>query len=167
MIRTADWRDLGLIHKVKNNGLCHDSQLAYTRGPSNYQSTVLDLLTPGRTAQTMVARPSKNEPSVMGQIMHRMGEPQARLTYLGPEEAVATTPGLALLDELAHTAGARGAHHLIAEVEETNPMFESLRKAGFAIYARQRVWHLSEVPSLAGKPQHLFRGRPFRGRLSL
>ncbi len=151
MIRTADWRDLSLIHKVRNKGLCLDSQLAYTRGPNNFQSTFLDLLAPGRTAQTMVARPSeKDEPSVVGQIFHRMGEPQARLTYLGPEDAVTSTPGLALLDELAHAAGERGAHHLIAEVDETNPMFESLREAGFAIYARQRVWQINEVNSSSG-----------------
>lgn len=151
MIRTADWRDLGLIHKVRNKGLCLDSQLSYTRGPSNFQSTVFDLLTPGRTVQTMIARASeKDEPSVVGQMFHRLGEPQARLTYLGPEEDVTTTPGLVLLDGLAHAAGERGAHHLIAEVDETNPMFERLREAGFAIYARQRVWHLNYTPSSSG-----------------
>lgn len=155
MIRTADWRDLGLIHKVRNNGLCLDSQIAYTRGPGNFQSTVFDLFTPGGSSHTLVARPSeKNAPSAMGQIVHRMGYPQARLSYLGPEEAFTTTPGLALLDGLGHAAGERGAHHLIAEVDETVPIFESLRQAGFAIYARQRVWHLEEIPKLAQSPQN-------------
>jgi hypothetical protein len=36
---------------------------------------------------------------------------------------------------------------LIAEVEETNPAFENLRRAGFAVYARQRIWRLSEAPT--------------------
>jgi hypothetical protein len=154
MIRTADWRDLSLIHKVRNSGLCLDSQLAYTRGPSNFQSTVLDLLTPGRSAQTLVDRPSsKNGPSAMGQIVHRMGYPQARITYIGPEEAVTNTSGLALLDELSHAAGERGAHHLIAEVDETSAMFERLREAGFAIYARQRVWHLNKIPKQPGSAE--------------
>jgi hypothetical protein len=155
MIRTADWRDLGLVHKARNNGLCLDSQIAYTRGSSNFQTTVFDLLAPGGSSHTLVARPEgKNEPAMMGQITHRMGYPQARLTFLGPEEAMATTPGLTLLDQLGHAAGERGAHHLIAEVDETNPVFESLRQAGFAIYARQRVWHLVEIPKLVQATQN-------------
>lgn len=149
MVRHADWRDLGLILKVRNNGLCLDSQLAYTRGRSTFQTTVFDLLTPGRSTTTLVARPSnKKEPPAMGQIMHRMGDPQARLTFLGPEELISTTHGLAILDELGQAAGERGAHHLIAEVDETHPVFERLRNSGFAIYARQRVWRLDEIPNL-------------------
>jgi hypothetical protein len=115
----------------------------------------LDLFTPGRNTYTLVARPSqKNEPSAVGQFMHRMGEPQARLTFLGPEDSISTTHGLELLDEIAHASGERGAHHLIAEVDETNPMFENLRNAGFAIYARQRIWHIDEIPDLDQSTQN-------------
>jgi hypothetical protein len=149
MIRTADWRDLGLIHKVRNNGLCLDSQLAYTRGTSTIQAIVLDLLTPGRSACMLVSRPSEtDEPNALGQIIHRMGDPHARLAFLGPEDSISTTNGLKLLDELGQASGERGAHHLIAEVDETNPVFEILRNAGFAIYARQRIWRLEEIPTI-------------------
>jgi hypothetical protein len=149
MVRHADWRDLRLILKVKNSGLCLDSQLAYTRGRSTFQNTVFDLLTPGRGTTTLVSRPSKtDEPPAMGQIMHRMGDPQAHLAFLGPEESIPTVHGLAILDELGQAAGERGAHHLIAEVDETHPVFERLRNSGFAIYARQRVWRLDQIPVL-------------------
>jgi hypothetical protein len=148
MVRAADWRDLGLIHRVRNDGLCLDSQLAYTRGPNTLQTVILDLLTPGRSAYTLVSRASrKDEPDAIGQIIHRVGDPHARLSFLGPEQAFPTSNGIRLLDELGQAAGQRGAHHLIAEVDETNPIFESLRKAGFAIYARQRIWHQGEIPT--------------------
>lgn len=149
MIRSADWRDLGLILKVGDNGLCLDSQLAYTRGFSTLQTTVLDMLTPGRSTHSLVARSAdKEEPAALGQFNHRMGEPHARLTFLGPEEIISSDQMLAILDELGQAAGERGAHHLIAEVDETNLAFESLRHAGFAIYARQRVWRLHETALL-------------------
>lgn len=148
MVRAADWRDLGLIHRVRNDGLCLDSQLAYTRGPNTLQAVILDLLTPGRSAYTLVSRASqKDEPDALGQIIHRVGDPHARLSFLGPEQAFPTSIGIRLLDELGQAAGQRGAHHLIAEVDESNPIFESLRNAGFAIYARQRIWHLGEIPA--------------------
>jgi hypothetical protein len=148
MVRAADWRDLGLIHRVRNDGLCLDSQLAYTRGPNTLQTVILDLLTPGRSAYTLVSRASqKDEPDALGQIIHRVGDPHARISFLGPEQAFPTSSGIRLLDELGQAAGQRGAHHLIAEVDENNPIFESLRKAGFAIYARQRIWQLGEIPA--------------------
>lgn len=155
MVRAADWRDLGLIHRVRNDGLCLDSQLAYTRGPNTLQTVILDLFTPGRSAYTLVSRASqKDEPDALGQIIHRVGDPHARLSFLGPEEAFPTSNGIRLLDELGKAAGQRGAHHLIAEVDETNPIFESLRKAGFAIYARQRIWHQSEIPAAGRTTQN-------------
>ena len=61
MVRAADWRDLGLIHRVRNDGLCLDSQLAYTRGPNTLQTVILDLLTPGRSAYTLVSRASQKD----------------------------------------------------------------------------------------------------------
>jgi hypothetical protein len=162
MIRSADWRDLGLIYKVGDNGLCLDSQLAYTRGFSTLQTTVLDMLTPGRSTHSLVARPAdKQQPPAVGQFNHRMGEPHARLTFLGPEETISSDQMLAILDELGQAAGERGAHHLIAEVDETNKAFESLRHAGFAIYARQRVWRLDET-SLLEETTENARWRPAR-----
>ncbi len=41
----------------------------------------------------------------------------------------------------------RGAHNLIAEVDEDQPAFECLRRAGFAVYARQQIWRWEGTPS--------------------
>jgi hypothetical protein len=56
--------------------------------------------------------------------------------------------GTRLIEALGQSAGERGAHHLIAEVDEGSPAFESLRQTGFAIYARQRIWRL-ELPQVS------------------
>ena len=39
-------------------------------------------------------------------------------------------------------SGERGALRLLADVDEQTLAFEALRKCGFAIYNRQRVWRL-------------------------
>ena len=143
MVRPFDWRDLAILHRMRDTGLCLDSQLAYTRQRYALQSAFLDALTPGRSTCTLVDRPAhlEQEP-VFGQVRRRAEHRHARLTFIGPTTALDQPNCIQLLDALSQSAGEDGAHHLIAEVEETSPAFENLRQAGFAIYARQRIWRL-------------------------
>ena len=48
-------------------------------------------------------------------------------------------------------AGDWGALHVVAEVDERSPAFKSLRKAGFAMYAWQKIWQLADAGE--GKPR--------------
>lgn len=155
MIRPFDWRDLGLLHRARDQGLCLDSQLAYTRGANTIQILLLDMLTPGRSACTLVVRPDEKEEqaAAIGQILHRAGEPHAQLSFIGPFAAMADPSIGQLLDALGQAAGDRGALHLIADVDEQSPIFENMRKAGFAIYSRQRIWCLEGTPSIGDLPK--------------
>jgi hypothetical protein len=149
MIRPFDWRDLGLLHRVRDHGLCLDSQLAFTRGPNMLQTLLLDLITPGRSACTFVARPDENcNQKAIGQILHRPGESHARISFIGSVDPI-SNPGISkLLDAMSLAAGERGALHLIADVDEQSSIFEHMRRAGFAIFARQRIWRLDDIPDL-------------------
>jgi hypothetical protein len=138
MIRSFDWRDLSLLHRVRHRGLCLDSQLAYTRGPNVLQHALLDMLNPGRAAHTLVLRPGGQ--ASIGQVLIRPGRPGAHIAFISPAEVLQDKDGIELLEALARSSGERGAHSLIAEVDEHLPAFESLRRSGFAIYSRQRIW---------------------------
>ena len=138
MIRELDWRDLPLLHRVRDRGLCPDSQLAFTRGAHAMQNALLDPFIPGRSAITLVAR--KGEVEAVGQCIYRSDAPNARLSFFGPQEALDADAGLELVESLAAAAGELGAPSLVAEVDEQSYAFERLRTAGFAIYARQRIW---------------------------
>jgi hypothetical protein len=76
------------------------------------------------------------------------------LTFLGPVLALSQPNGMALIDALSHAAGSYGLHHLLAEVDEDSPVFESLRRAGFAVYARQRIWRLPAPPPKGWEAQN-------------
>ncbi len=146
-VRPLDVRDLRLLHRVRRDGLCLDARVAYTRGPHALQTALLDVLTPGRATHTLVVRPDRSDESaVVGQIIHDLGDSVARLGFLGPSGCIEGTVGLRLLDALSYEAGLRGAHNLIAEVDEGLPTFECLRRAGFAIYARQAIWSWQGTP---------------------
>lgn len=155
MIRPFSWRDLTLLHRVQDVGLCLDSQLACTHGHRALQNALLGGLIPRRSTYTLVASPtlSTDSPAV-GQVRHFADQPCARLTFIGPTETFAQPLCAQLLDALSQSAGEGGAHHLLAEVDEISPAFERLRQAGFAIYARQRIWRFTDsVPeSLTPSP---------------
>lgn len=141
LVRPLEWRDLPLLHKIKNHGRCFHSRVAFTRGPHPLQSALLESITPGRSDFTLLApHARKRLLTAIGQVAMKGPGHIARLTFLAPEAALTMDNGLRLLESLAASAGGRGALGLIAEVDESSPAFETLRKAGFAIYARQRIW---------------------------
>ena len=80
--------------------------------------------------------------AVFGQLRHRAGEEHARLLYMAPTTDLASNGWHAVLERLAVEAGERGALNLLAEVSEKSSVFDTLREAGFAIYARQSLWRL-------------------------
>jgi hypothetical protein len=98
-------------------------------------------------ASTVVYRPSEQKDrAAIGQLHHNIRDHHARIAFIGPAEVLDRADGVHLLDALVETAGILGAHHLLAEVSEDSYAFEALRQAGFATYARQRIWRLAENP---------------------
>lgn len=151
MIRELDWRDLALLARVRDRGLCPDAQLAYTRGANALQQVLLNPFIPGKTAVTLVAR--DGEVDAIGQITLRSDRANARLTFIGPLDVLDCDGGLELVESLAYAAGDHGAHNLVADIDERSPAFEQLRQAGFAIYARQRIWALHKELDQAQQDQ--------------
>jgi hypothetical protein len=47
-----------------------------------------------------------------------------------------------LSDYMAMQMGNQGAFHILADVDESSQVYHFLRRVGFAIYARQRIWRL-------------------------
>jgi hypothetical protein len=79
---------------------------------------------------------------VIGQFRYRPDDANAHIIYLAPglEEDGEDTVWLHILDAMAREAGKYGAHSLVAEVEPASNLFETLRHARFATYARQTIW---------------------------
>ena len=103
----------------------------------------LSYLNPGNDIFTGVAQSSDFEKSLIGQIRFTPGERSARLSFLIPSPITDTGQLLSLLDGLAVQAGSWGATNLLVEVPEKNILFESIRRAGFVVYARQQIYRLS------------------------
>ena len=140
MIRPFDWRDLPILHRYRNQGLCLNSALGMTRGKAISPTVLLSYLTPTSGFFTWVN--ADEERPILGQIYHAVDTAFGRVSFLAPERAVNDVRSLALLEHLAKQAGQNGAFHLLAEIDELSPAYEVLRKAGFGIFARQRIWKI-------------------------
>lgn len=141
-VRSLDLLDLPLLSRCRRDVLPLSSARILTRGNPLGAMAMLSYLNPRRYIYTAVA--SENGDSLMGQVILKGDETSARLTFLAPLENINGLT-LSLLDHLTTQAGEWGAFHLLAEVDENSPVFRSLRQAGFAMVAWQRVWKLPKL----------------------
>jgi hypothetical protein len=124
-----------------------DSARLLTRGNPVGMAANLSLLHPARGFFTGVTPAGKENLPLLGQVIYYLGGRSARLSFIAPG-SVCDSPNLpGLLEGLARQAGEWGAYHVLGELEEVCPAFESMRLAGFSVYAWQHVWRL---PSAGG-----------------
>jgi len=131
-----------------------DSELFYTDATGAQSSGLITLLLPYRGVYTMVTRTENQQ--VAGQFRLRQNDAYAQITYVAPapQEGEDDSAWLHLLDAMAAEAGKRGAHLLSAEVEESAPLFKTMRIASYAIYARQEIWCRAPEDAAVYEPRH-------------
>lgn len=142
-IRPFDWRYLPALHRYRQQSVFLHSSLVLTRGPMLISGAMLSTIAPSMGIFTSVSVENGDKDQLLiGQVVHSIGAQCAQLTFLTPEEALETTVLPPLLDHMSTQAVERGAFRLLADVNDNIHAFEVLRQAGFAIYARQRIWQL-------------------------
>jgi hypothetical protein len=153
-IRPFDWHDLPLLHRYRQQGLFLDSTLAFSRGTALVPAgALLAYLAPATGIFTYLGEPqAEASPPLLGQAWHSSGSTFARLNFLAPEFAMGSAHLPALFDYIAVELGGRGALYILAEAEESSPVFQTLHQSGFGIYARQRIWRLSGAPQGEADP---------------
>ena len=150
------WADLPHFMRLVGRGVLLDSALMTTLDGDTPQESPLAPLLPTRTTHTYVTHGAKQ--TALGQfrlLRHEPATPRAHLTYLAPRALAQADESacLQLLDDLTAAAGRREAHSLNAEVDERSPLFETMRRAGFAVYARQELWRCAGgVNGAGGEP---------------
>ncbi len=139
--RTATLKDIPLVKRLADQGIVLDSELGFTRAADGPNSAVLSsIVLPQRSLCTLITRTGDGH--VVGQIRLKASEHLAQIVYIAPqlEPTMHDTAWLHMLDAMAAEAGRRGAHILTGEVDEASALFQTMRTAGFAVYARQEIW---------------------------
>ena len=145
-VRYFDWRDLPALHRWRHESVFMDSTLVLTRGPRLLSGALLSYLAPTTGIFTGVSDAADLGHPVIGQVMHFLGSSSAHLTFVTPDGGLESPALLELLDHLATLCGERGALRMLAEVDERTLSYEALRRSGFAIFTRQRIWQLTGQP---------------------
>jgi hypothetical protein len=118
-----------------------DSSLLFTRGPMIMQGALKSYLGSTTGVFTYVSKGnSEDNPQLIGQVMVPHDVHLAHLTFLAPQQSLSSPAVTDLLDYLVFSSGENGAHHLMAEVEESTQAYQALRRANFSVYTRQRIW---------------------------
>jgi hypothetical protein len=152
-IRPLDILDLPTIARCHNQALSLDTTRLVTRGNPLGASGFLSYFNPSKHIYTGVGE--ENGTTLLGSVIHNNGDSFAKLVYLAPTSEL-THPGLpALIENLTVQAAQWGAFHILAEVDETTEAFPNLRKAGFSVYAWQRIWDVSHI--IPGTPAEKWR----------
>ena len=145
-IHPFEWRDFPLLHSFRNQGLFLDSTRVFIHGPTLVPLGAL-LTFLGPTTRSYTYHCENCSPAglpLVGQMTHRMGASYARLSFLAPENGIEIADLSALIDYMAVQIGVQGAFHILADVNESSQVYHIIRRVGFAIYARQRIWRLDQ-----------------------
>ncbi len=137
--RTVTLVDIPLVSRLGDKAAVLDNEIGFTKDANGPSGMIIStMLMPQR--HTLVARSSKRQ--VVGQFRLKPDDTNAQIIYIAPhlQADFDDTVWMHLLDAMAREAGKHGAHALIAEVEELDSLFETMRNCGFAVYARQQVW---------------------------
>lgn len=149
MIRPFDLRDISMLQNYRESGIFLDSIPTLTWGRTLVPAAaMLSPIAPATGVFTSVYLGDKTaDIPLIGQVVHVAGSPYARFTFLAPDSAVESPALPELLEDLMKRVGGRGAKSIVAEVDENSHTFEALRRAGFSIYARQRIWRVETSSS--------------------
>lgn len=145
MLRSFNIADIGLLSAYKNQAVFLNNQTYLTGGSGGLtRSAILSPLSSFTGTFTFVST-SNGGQALLGQVHHEAEDSVAYCRFLAPEDGLHSAPQM--LEHMLKCVGERGAQSLVIEVEEGGQAFSVLRKAGFSIYARQRVWRLDKAPA--------------------
>src|SRR5215510_6021835 len=142
-IRPLALLDLPQLYRFRDEAIGLDTARTLTRGSPLGAVRLLAYMNPARHIYSAIANGEKE--SVLGGIIHSRDETFAKLLYLAPSSQLGHPDLPELIENLSAQAGEWGAFHVLAEVDENSEAFVPLRKAGFSVYAWQRMWEIKAV----------------------
>lgn len=140
-IRSLHLLDFPTLYRLRGESISLDTARGLTRGNPLGPLGLLAHINP--RSRLYAAATGGNSGTLLGGILQASGDAHARLLYLAPVSRLEDPDLPALIEDLSAEAAAWGAFYILAELDEDSPAFPGLRRAGFAAYARQRVWDVS------------------------
>ena len=142
-IRPLAILDLPQLYRFRDEAIGLDTARTLTRGNPLGAARLLAYMNPARHVYSAIA--NGGERNILGGVIHSRNDTFAKLLYLAPASQLDHPDLPELIENLSAEAGTWGAFHVLAEVDELSEAFVPLRRAGFSVYAWQRMWDVSEM----------------------
>lgn len=140
-MRPFTWHDLPTLYAYRDQIISLDSGFDLTRGSAFLAPAILlDQLDPDSAVFLGVETSQRAAKKLLGRMALLEEERGANLSFLMPQTLSGSSAMTDLVDGLCRQAGEWGAICVRAEVEVGDPIFSTLRKSGFHVYDRQRIW---------------------------
>ena len=175
MVRPFTLRDLALVRRLSEQGVSLHSESALADDLHPLRGALRNMVVRS-DCPTLIWKSQNRELDGFIQLLLEEDRQHAHILYLSPElghnssgenEAPPSKDDndnadawLSLLDQAVAEVGQYGIHSLVAEVDETGPELPVLRRAGFAVYARQDIWVLGQDETAVGEVHTTHRLRP-------
>ena len=142
-IRPLALFDLPYLYSFREEAIGLDTARTLTRGNPLGAVGLFAYVNPARHIYSAIVNGERE--SVLGGIIHSRNETFAKLLFIAPASQLDHPELPGLIENLAVQAGSWGAFHVLAEVDEMSEAYVALRKAGFSVYAWQRMWDVSAI----------------------
>jgi hypothetical protein len=142
-IRPLAILDLPYVYGFRDQAIGLDTARSLTRGNPLGAVGLMAYMNPAKHIYSAIV--NGREDSVLGGIIHSRDETFAKILYLAPSSQLSHPDLPELIENLSAQAGAWGAFHVLAEVDENSDAFVPLRRSGFSVYAWQRMWDVSQI----------------------
>jgi len=97
--------------------------------------------------KTAIVEATSDSSHLVGQVIHHRNSRIARLSFLQMDDPASADGLPALVDFLSYQAGESQATNLLADIEGTPGLFETLRRSGFSAYGIETIWRLPKGQS--------------------
>lgn len=135
--------DLPYLYSFRDQAIGLDTARTLTRGNPLGAVGLFAYVNPARHIYSAITNGGGQ--TVLAGIIHSRSEAFAKLLFIAPSAQLDHPDLPHLIENLSAQAGEWGAFHVLAEVDETSNAFVALRRAGFSVYAWQRMWDVSRI----------------------
>lgn len=154
------WFDLPAILGKRNLAISLHKAVSLTRGNPVRLGGLLSSFTPDASSFVAVLEPEERKRFRFSQVAHQPGGRSAHFSFITPGDMDDDEDLSALIDFLCYQAGEMGALNVLADIEESHPLFERFRQAGFCVFGWETIFRIPKNLSFEGSNSCWFKPTP-------
>jgi hypothetical protein len=136
------WFDLPALVGKRNRVISLNIADSLTQGNPVRLGSLLSSFAPETSNYIALVEDDAGRRLRFSQVLHQMGGRSAHFAFITPEDIEGSDDLPALIDFLCYQAGEMGALNVLADIEESHPLFEYFRQSGFCVFGWESIFRV-------------------------